>query len=586
MAPERSIWTPCFGCSCPNHDISSTYDLHHRASSHYDHIDVTHLATTNDYPVPGEISALQAIIHDAEEHLGYLYRKISDVTRLRRDLEMQTTCLDRRLKELGQACHDTKHDMKEKQKLLSPIRRLPAEIFHEIFLATIDFPPQKYWCAESEQWKLSVSAISSPAVWSIERVSKGWRAAVHACPKAWSFFTVTDTRDFQSEGYNNVVRMSRHLARSGQLPLSIAIHRPRGSSWNCPTKLLSSLIPFANRFKFLYLFVPTRTLEGFQALEYTCDALQTLVVVANDSVPPPDDGPPPVTVPIDIFLKAPQLRKVELWDVFDAFDRIPLPTKQITEFTNVYRRHCGWNHNHVESILDILETATDLQHFTGSCDGVAYPETLELPSPIVKCPQLRSLRISIGPDVTEGFPYLLQHIAAPNLTHLDLGSTRAAESLTIIIIPAVFDLLKHSRCSSMLASLKLSDMSIQKDDVGEILRSLPALEELCLKNVGKRAVTDYTLHELTFTVRRVTGKPSCALPKLHTLHLDGPWEFNEKNFVEMVKSRWIVGSDGPVRLRSVLLAWRGEIPVSQADEVRRMLGSYREDGLDFQYITP
>ncbi|KAK0504337.1 hypothetical protein EDD18DRAFT_496545 [Armillaria luteobubalina] len=64
ISPERSIWTPCFGCSCPNHDISSTYDLHHRTSPHNDPIDVTHLATSNDYPTPGEVSALHVIIHD------------------------------------------------------------------------------------------------------------------------------------------------------------------------------------------------------------------------------------------------------------------------------------------------------------------------------------------------------------------------------------------------------------------------------------------------------------------------------------------------------------------------------------------
>ncbi|KAK0221509.1 hypothetical protein IW262DRAFT_1459756 [Armillaria fumosa] len=573
MALERSVRTPCFGCSCPNHDISSTYDLHHRTSPHNDHIDVTHLATTNDYPAPGEVSALQAIIHDAEEHLRYLYHKISDVTRLCRDFEMQISCLDRRLKELTQACHDTKHDMKEKRKLLSPIRRLPAEILHEIFLATIDFPPEKYWCEDREQWKLSASAISGPAIWSIERVSKKWRAAVHACPKVWSFFTVTNTQDFQSEG------TIRPVATIHRNPPSVP-----GSSWNFPTKLLSSLIPFANRIKFLYLFVPTRTLEGVQALKYMCDALQTLVVVANDSVALPDNGPPlPVTVPINIFLNAPQLCKVELWDVFNANYRIQLPTKQITEFTNVYRGQCIRSHSHVQSILDFLQSASDLQHFTGTCDD---SETLELSSSIVRCPQLRSLRISFDPDDRGGFPYLLQHIAAPSQTHLDLGSTLTAWSLTTTIIPAVFDLLKHSRCSSTLVSLKLSDMSIQKDNVRELLRFLPGLEELYLKNVGKRAVMDYTVHELTFTVRRVTGKPSCALSKLHTLHLDGSWQFNERNFVEMVKSRWIVDSDDPVHLRSVLLAWRDIFPVIQAEEARVMLDSYREDGSDFQYITP
>ncbi|KAK0487781.1 hypothetical protein IW261DRAFT_640417 [Armillaria novae-zelandiae] len=373
MALERSIWTPVLAVPVR----ITTYHLH-STSSHNDHIDVAYLATTIDYPAPGGVRALQAIIHDAEEHLAYLYHKISNVTCLRRDLEMQISCLDRRWKDLTQACHYTKHEMKEQRKLLSPIgTRLPAEVFHEIFLATIDFPPEKYWCEEIKTWKLSTSVISSPAVWSIERVSKKWRAAVH--------------------GYNNIVRISQHLTRSGQLPPSITIHRPHGSSWNCPPKLLPSLIPFANRIKFLYLFIPTRMLKGFRALEYTCDALQTLVVVANDSVPPPENGSLPDTLPIDIFLKAPHLRKVELRDIFDASYRILLRIKQITEFTNVYRRQCRWSHNHVQPILDFL-IRIGLATLYRERDGT---ETLELRSSIVRCPQLRSLRILFDPD---GFP--------------------------------------------------------------------------------------------------------------------------------------------------------------------------------------
>lgn len=168
--------------------------------------------------------------------------------------------------------------------------------------------------------------------------------------------------------------------------------------------------------------MPTRTLEGVQALEYTCDALQTLVVVANDSVPFPDNGTP-ITVPINIFLNAPQLRKVELWDVFDVSYRIQLPTKQITEFTDVFRGQFRWSYNHVQSILNFLQSASDLQHLTGTCDD---SEMLELSSSIARCPPLRSLRISFDLYGHGGFPYLLQHIAAQSLTPLDVGSTCTA----------------------------------------------------------------------------------------------------------------------------------------------------------------
>ncbi|KAK0197978.1 hypothetical protein F5146DRAFT_871390, partial [Armillaria mellea] len=73
--------------------------------------------------------------------------------------------------------------IRERQRLLSPIQRLPAEILSHIFLQAIEFPIAATQTSARYLWWKFRSAHNAP--WSIAVVSRRWRQVALDFPQLW-----------------------------------------------------------------------------------------------------------------------------------------------------------------------------------------------------------------------------------------------------------------------------------------------------------------------------------------------------------------------------------------------------------------
>ncbi|KAK0185818.1 hypothetical protein F5146DRAFT_1005002 [Armillaria mellea] len=109
--------------------------------------------------------------------------------------------------------------------ILSPIRRLPTELFQEIFLRCIDDKPFRDICPEGGY------ASEAPVIFG--RVCSRWRTVSFSTPSLWSSLKITVSRvagavDWAAPGSRKIIRA--WLKRSGRLPLDVCLSASQTSS--------------------------------------------------------------------------------------------------------------------------------------------------------------------------------------------------------------------------------------------------------------------------------------------------------------------------------------------------------------------
>ncbi|KAK0486428.1 hypothetical protein IW261DRAFT_1306997, partial [Armillaria novae-zelandiae] len=112
-----------------------------------------------------------------------------------------------------------------RKALLSPVRRLPAEVLVRIFHETIEFP---WKCIDTtEDWRHFDldREFDADSPWSIASVSRRWREVALSFPELWAFINIAVTEELFEEGDYRYLRfVNLHLSRSGSRPLSVAIY--------------------------------------------------------------------------------------------------------------------------------------------------------------------------------------------------------------------------------------------------------------------------------------------------------------------------------------------------------------------------
>ncbi len=185
-------------------------------------------------------------------------------------------------------------------------------------------------------------------------------------------------------------------------------------------------------------------------------------------------------------------------------------------------------------ILGILQEARDLEecilHRQVLDDTIINFDYL-----VVACPKLCSFCL-IGDDRrwATGVRTLLDNMEAPALTHLDIAFEDLLANGDIThVMPLILKFVERSRCK--LTYLRIANMMVSTEDLSYILQSFNSLEELHLSNVGPDALMNVHLDQLIFDSQ--DGVVPCALPMLHTLHLEGEWSFSATDFVELAAWR-------------------------------------------------
>ncbi|KAK0236598.1 hypothetical protein EDD85DRAFT_1023434, partial [Armillaria nabsnona] len=120
----------------------------------FSHPDLTCLTKCNDPPLPAEETALNRIISQAESLLLILRQEID--TETRENVGTQLSCLSTAwtLTTLIEKYHETEDSIRASKRLVSPVRHLPVQILHQIFVLVVEFLPPKVWDEGNHCWKI------------------------------------------------------------------------------------------------------------------------------------------------------------------------------------------------------------------------------------------------------------------------------------------------------------------------------------------------------------------------------------------------------------------------------------------------
>ncbi|SJL03562.1 uncharacterized protein ARMOST_06919 [Armillaria ostoyae] len=568
-----SDWHPCKGCACVNHSIPSyRFSVTDADSPIANHPDLGKFTRSNDTPSPSEEKTLQQMISDSRKRINQAKAQASELKDLRQELFLSISRVDEELATLNKEQERLSDSIRDRERLLSALRRMPKEILAHIFVHTLVFPFPRVPPPNPRSDDWSVFPPSRNPLLSIALVSHNWKDVLVAFPNLWSYVNIVVDR-LPSNSYARFI--GKQISRSGQSPLSISISHGGGTGPSCalPDAVLTTLFTASHRIICLHLHLPGRYFPSVQQLPLSFPILQELYIHSSSDTAE-------VGQHFD-FDYVPQLRVLDVTDISDMHSSSP-PWDQITQFSNTHVQpgHGPPVHGALATLkamsqLSVCRLSLDMQSLA---PGIAEEATLT---------ELKSLSLSSvyrqGFGLSPVIPFLLSHLTLPALSDLSVtclvGVNTRDQDVT-------FSSIRHllERCSSPLTSLSFSNGEIQKEDLIRILTYTPTLQDLRLTNIGKGALTKDITDALGDSIDDPDTKAEAPahVPCLHTLHLIGHIEFLTDDLITMIESR---RACDPRNLKSVnvcrFVDWRRE-----RDEEATILGfqpvleALREEGLD------
>ncbi|KAJ7039923.1 hypothetical protein C8F04DRAFT_1033044 [Mycena alexandri] len=216
-----------------------------------------------------EVREIQRLIQEPLSHLKRLDEQIAE--------------LQKSISSLTEEHNSVSAYVYAHRALLSPIRRLDADVLQEIFVACL---PTHRNCV--------MTAREAPVL--LGRICSSWRALSLSTPRLWASLHIAEPLTQRSWGSqipaHEEVRAELHarrieisqtwLGRSGQLPLSLSLECGLSDeevpAFRLPTAL-QALIPFATRWQHVALAVSSCTLDLlFNLTEADVPLLRTLEI--------------------------------------------------------------------------------------------------------------------------------------------------------------------------------------------------------------------------------------------------------------------------------------------------------------------
>lgn len=424
MATSTPLSIPCRLCGMPAVEVPSLPLCSWPA------------ARCNHTEDPSQALEIRQIISVAQAHVS---RIEEDLARLE---ILQNQLVHKRNEAL--ACID------QHKYLLSPIRRLPAELLAVIFSCCLPTPSAKFdlRSEDSDLYRkchFSISCREAPLL--LGRVCRLWRAVALSTPSLWLSFSTAliDTR----MPHHIASGAQTFIARSGVCPLSLSL------GLGLPTRALRNVInifaPHSRRWQSLNLRV--ERMEEIKELNQVRGAiplLETLTLGVDGRYSSSDQCPFR-----GIFEIAPNLRKLHLSSNLQPL-LFKVPWSQLTCFI-----WTGWS-EHLEDYTNILRSCPNLTY----CSFHFLPELDNLTQDLhVIHPNLRALFISY-PAGLNGF---LGCITLPALRAFRLTGTQSPLSATPLAL-----LFQRSSCVLDVAILEIHLV----ENLIKCLETMPSLTQL------------------------------------------------------------------------------------------------------------
>ncbi|KAI5896793.1 uncharacterized protein SCHCODRAFT_02615840 [Schizophyllum commune H4-8] len=382
--------------------------------------------------------------------------------------------------------------------LLSPHRRLPPEIWSEIFFLALP-----------DDWE---HRSASRRVLHSARVCVMWRSIALSTPRLWTTLVFDTTKSPLAKHVNSVAQVLDRTAQAS-LDLTVSMAIPFTSSAR-PQKYWSNdawSILCSQSHRWSRLSLDSIPFEAYLSLASHSFPLLRSLSIALDHC---DDNDPAAEVPLDVFRNAQGVQALHVRYYTEPPTLVLPPSWTITEFTITCGDYPGdGKEPSVQPCMGALVACSGtLRKLTISADCVGT-----LPNSLMTFPVLENLRLD-GDDVS-----VCSAISAPRLRVVTLASDGLVE-FTPDVLQSLETLSRNSLGCKALRSLALLNiMGLDPSAFVACLHHFPQLTELKLSHPEDTEIDDDSplSFEMLVTLSRDNGEYDSLtfLPNLQHLHL-------------------------------------------------------------------
>ncbi|SJL12664.1 uncharacterized protein ARMOST_16095 [Armillaria ostoyae] len=458
--------------------------------------------------------------------------------------------------------------------MLSPIRRVPAEIITEILYCT-QTTAEDPDGAPFGGYNVFTGAKGP---WLLGQVCRPWRDVVSTfCPRLWATMTISIPDSWRRNGNKkHTMEMLEHaLERTRGHPLDFLFEDHNsldGEECDVMDRCFNLMNACSVRWRRAGFIVPPSLLRCLSRFRGKIDLLEDAYVHCRAVL---GQQPSRVTG----FEIAPRLKSLRL-DGIDADVQFPFPTANLVSYKDE-RSFAGDQLN--PEYVRIFKSSPKLLSFSFH-DSVHTTRHIGPPSsqPRVTSRSIQALSVSSAT--------LLRIIDVPALREVVL---RPARDLPYMHLPrgviiSLSELIRHSHCS--LTRLSVADVTIVGDNLMAVLRLTPCLQELSVRFNGWSKVYEPGMESLVDSLAETMLEDGPAqhslVPSLTSLVIvltevgDTCISFVDPSFVAMITSRHESGA-----LMKLVLHIEGKMRtygLRSADETDLML--LQLTGLALDYV--
>jgi hypothetical protein len=524
------------------------------------------LLTSNECPARRELDSMRVCLDSAKSKV----RSIQDQLRV---LERRRVELEREKEGLEREQEDLEGYIEDQRGLLTTlsIRKLPSEVLTRVFGMCVED------AVSGKEWDnpLSVRSVR----WVIGYVCRRWREISLDMPELWNNIQVIlDEGLPSSDAFTpQSLLLGLHLDRAKHLPLTIGLFTTSYTADLKPNHpFLNRLIPTARRWARLNLAMSPRLIQ--RCLFEVKPFLAQTLVSFNTSMTKEWDTDNSVC---DVLEDAVMLREVVLrYDI----------ASMILRWDRIHSLTLFFDASSLDDVLSTLFQTRNLQKLQitySSLSVVTEEEWVGVDFAPVTLPVLHTLRLErlvrlrgsqLEPMVVEECSAIYQLLNTLVLPSLEIF-TENSESHTVAL-PVVASLLHRSRCQESLRHFG-SSATIIEDQILWFGHEYAKLKVLELR--GVETLTNRVIKLMTCRQQQI---PSCTLPYLERLVLEGTMSFDARLFVEMVESRMVASRLGQDvgRMKEVKLEWTEDMFPMDIGVLERFSEDEVFRGLEFNVL--
>ncbi|KAJ6594628.1 hypothetical protein B0H19DRAFT_1096271 [Mycena capillaripes] len=421
--------------------------------------------------------------------------------------------------------------------LISPFRRLPMDIIHEIFIA----------CLPTNR-NAVMSAYEAPVL--LGRICSSWRAISLSTPRLWARLHVVRPMrprpelasfNFEKKCAQRLETMKAWLGRSGDCPLSISMEIGSDFRRGLPTLapdsslFFQTLVPFASRWQEIsFNGVAPFPIETLLSLsERDVPLLRNLTIYAHTGQLSPSKSWSSVRI-----LHSLRLSKLSL--SVERFSPTELPVRW-SQLTFLSLEDLDWDSPIVltsDRALHILSQCPKL----GTCALTVHDTddgNIEHSGSIVECPFLNTMHLS-GSNLAVTLPRMFHRLSLPELQQ---------SSLQAYSPPALDSFSSFLAVAMRLESLNIFGQTSTKTALADLLRGLPpTMQRLQLADTGVSGVAELAAldDDILALLTPSNDLPSFCCPALRQLSISHCFSVSDAALLRLVNARMTMDSWTPL----------------------------------------